>query len=190
MNPLRPLIQTYCGYVMNTYIRAEIDMRFHELKSASPTGRLGRSKPVIALALEAYMAENSTKDGLDERFMKQLTYQIRPFLFAGNDTTSSSIVFTYHLLSSHQASREPDAAKPVPLHTRHNQRDTTPLPTHSHHTVQCPGIVLTDRHNNYYPVDYVSASVQHAAIHSSPQLWPRASEFLPERFLIPKGHEL
>lgn len=55
---------------MNTYIRAESDKRFHELKSTSRTENIGRSKSAITLSLEAYMAENSTKKGLDESFMK------------------------------------------------------------------------------------------------------------------------
>lgn len=160
------------------------------------------------------MAENSTKDGLDESFMKQLTYQIRLLLFAGDDTTSSRIVFTYHLLSSypsalarlraeHTATFGPDPSTAADkLHenpTLLNQCRyifavtkeilcfyPPTAPTRSN----ALGIVLTDRHNNYYPVDYASASVQHAAMHSSPHLWPRATKFFPERFLVQKGHEL
>ena len=38
---------------------------------------------------------------IDRHFADYATYQIRLFLFAGNDTTSSTIVYTFHLLSKH-----------------------------------------------------------------------------------------
>jgi hypothetical protein len=56
-NPLRPIIQKYYGYVMNTYIRKELEKRFSEMRqeksSLRPASRSAKS--VIALALEAYL---------------------------------------------------------------------------------------------------------------------------------------
>ncbi|PWY79144.1 hypothetical protein BO70DRAFT_55300 [Aspergillus heteromorphus CBS 117.55] len=73
-----------------------------------------RAKSVIALALEAYLADHpeakqlNAAPQLDDHFSDYATYQIRLFLFAGNDTTSSTIVYVYHMLSKH-----PDALDQV-----------------------------------------------------------------------------
>jgi hypothetical protein len=67
MHPFRPFVQKYNGYVINTYIRKELDKRYQETKSEGYLGASMKSKPtksVITLALEAYLAQNQSKNTL------------------------------------------------------------------------------------------------------------------------------
>ena len=50
---------------------------------------------------------------------------------------------------------------------------------------------LTDRHGNIYPLDGdIGAEIIHPSVQKNPRIWPRAEEFLPERFLVEPWHEL
>jgi hypothetical protein len=225
MHPLRPFIQQYFGYVMNKLIQKELDQRFVELKEeASKDQGIGSGKghgarSVVTLAIESYMAENMhnnlmQKPKLEENFARYATYQIRLFLFAGNDTTSSTIVYVYHLLSQH-----PEALQR--MRQEHDQVFGTDIGKAAELLVQrpallnqCrftmavikevlrlyppaatmragrPGVSITDRHGNQYPMDYVGATILHPAVHRNPRIWPQPNNFLPERFLVEQGHEL
>lgn len=221
-NPIRPFVQKYYGSVMNRYIQTELKQRFAEMRQEkqNPESNSKKTKSVIALALEAYLADPElSKDIdkteiLDDRFAKYASYQIRLFLFAGNDTTSSSIVYVYHMLSKHpevlQQVREehdrifgsdPSAAAQL-LKTDPTLLNQCPLtlaviketlrlfPPASTTRGGRADSSLSDRHGNLYPIDYVGANVLHPAVHHNPRVWPRVEEFLPERFLVEPGHEL
>lgn len=217
-HPLRPLVQKYYGRVVTKCIRKELDKRFTEMQQEkrSPESKTKRAKSVIALALEAYMADHQKETNkLDDDFAQYATYQIRLFLFAGNDTTSSSIVYVYHMLAKH----------PKALAKIRQEHDTifSPDISAAAHLIktnpallnQCPytlaviketlrlfppasstrqgldNITLTDRHGNAYPLDRtMGAEIIHPAIQKNPRIWPRAEEFVPERWLVNPGHEL
>lgn len=53
-----------------------------------------------------------------------------------------------------------------------------------------PGVTVTDLQGNEQPMDYTAANVLHQALHLNPRVWPRAHDFLPERFLVGPEHEL
>ncbi|PYH90485.1 cytochrome P450 [Aspergillus ellipticus CBS 707.79] len=217
-NPIRPLVQWYYGRVMNKCIRAELERRFSEMQQGGISGSK-RAKSIIALALEAYLGDKNEKitntTNLDAHFAEYVTYQIRLFLFAGNDTTSSSIVYVYHLLSQH-----PDALTGVrqehdqifgndPTVAAQRLRDQPALLNQCAYTMAViketlrlyppagtmrqgrDGLSLTDRHGNTYPLaDDISITILHQPIQQNQRIWPRAKEFLPERWLVEAGHEL
>lgn len=225
MHPLRPLIQGYYGRIMDTLIRNELENRFKELKQRvslnqeiADEKRAG-DRSVVTLAIEAYMAENKHTDlmkspKLEEHFARYASYQIRLFLFAGNDTTSSTIVYVYHLLSLHpevlEAMRKEhhsvfgrDVSKAADLlverpallnqckYTMAVIKETLRLyPPAATMRAGRPGISINDRHGNIYPMDYVGTTILHPAVHRNPRVWPQPDKFLPERFLVEQGHEL
>lgn len=225
MHPLRPLIQWYFGRVMDNLIRKELEKRFREIKeetlhrpSFNNVKRPG-VRSVVTLAIEAYVASNKSTDlihapKLEEHFARYATHQIRLFLFAGNDTTSSTLVFVYHLLSQHPAALTairtehdrvfgPDPSRAAALlvqrpallsectYTLAVIKETLRLyPPAATMRAGRPGVALTDRHGTRYPMDHVGATILHPAVHRNPRVWPRPDEFLPERFLVQQGHEL
>lgn len=92
-NPARPFVQLYNSYQMNTYIGKELDKCYSE-----STQDRTSSRSIIHLALEGYMALQKDKPRpkhLDPSFKRWATVQIRLFLFAGHDSTSSTICCMY-----------------------------------------------------------------------------------------------
>jgi hypothetical protein len=211
---------------MNASIQKELDQRFLELKEKVSenggeiaSGKRSSAKSVVTLAIESYMAENKYSDliqkpRLEEHFARYATYQIRLFLFAGNDTTSSTIIYVYHLLSQHpealQTMRQEhdkvfgtDIEKAAELliqrpallnkctFTTAVIKETLRLyPPAATMRAGRPGISITDRHGNIYPMDHVGATILHPAVQRNPRVWPHPDKFLPERFLVEPVHEL
>ncbi|KAL4917406.1 cytochrome P450 [Aspergillus aurantiobrunneus] len=91
---IRPLVLWYNNRLMNRFIYQEIDRAYRE-QSHRP------SKSVIALALKQYLKEQPNGDtprSLQD-FKRRVAPQLRVFLFAGRDTTSSTLLYTFYLLS-------------------------------------------------------------------------------------------
>lgn len=99
--PIRIPMQRYLTWKMDRYIGKRLDERF-----ATREGR-GKSKAVVDLALEAYLKEvkgATTGDvakvtGIDPEFKRAVISNMKTFVFAGHDTTSSTICYAYYYLS-------------------------------------------------------------------------------------------
>lgn len=227
INPIRPFVQKYHGRLINQSIRKELEKRFLEMKESQEKPQEGskKAKSVIALALEAYLSNptldeklNIARDTskLDEHFAQYTSYQIRLFLFAGSDTTASTISYVYHLLFKHpeilkqvreehdlvfgiDPSRAGELIKsdptllnncPLTLAVIKETLRIFPPASTTRGELEGTSEVLTDRHGNVYPIDYVGGQILHQASHFNPRVWPRADEFLPERWLVDADHEL
>jgi cytochrome P450 len=99
LNIVRWYVHWWNGRHMDRYIGKELDKRYNEYKADSENAR---TKAVIDLVLQAYLPENmaAKPDQLDPDFRSFAIRQIRLFLFAGHDSTSSTICYTLHLLST------------------------------------------------------------------------------------------
>jgi hypothetical protein len=63
-----------------------------------------KAHSVTSLALEGYLKEKTASSipavrDMDQAFVDIVTNQIRLFLFAGNDTTASTVAFAFHMVS-------------------------------------------------------------------------------------------
>ncbi|PVH99414.1 cytochrome P450 [Periconia macrospinosa] len=222
MNPLRPIVQRYHSWRINRYIQRELRKQFLEQISGKPprdAADSGRVKSIASLILESSARSKPskllrTRTGIDHHFINLATNQIRLFLFAGSDTTSSSIIYTYHLLSQHPGVLEKLRAEhtaifgPDPSKAADLLRNSPILLNKCRYTMAViketlrlyspaatmraggDGIVLRDRTNYAYPMEHLSVSIIHRAVHLNPRVWPRPREFLPDRFLVDRGHEL
>lgn len=217
---MRPFVQKYYGHVVRRYIRNEIEQRFRELKaerlSSAPNGR---AHSVISLALEASIPKNNEESTpetakLDDDFAAIVCNQIRLFLFAGNDTTSSTIVFAFHLLSKHpkalaqlrdehdaifgkDISKAADLLKSQPSllnqcrYTLAFIKETLRLyPPAANMRLGQRDIALPALNGQMLPTGGLNIILLHQIIHQNPRVWVRTDEFLPERWLVEPGHEL
>lgn len=217
-NPLRPVVQWYYGRVMNRIIGQRLQELFDQIKSQG-TANVGHAKSVATLALQAYIGE--TKDNkilesakLDRRFAEHTTFQMRLFLFAGNDTTSSTICYVYHCLSKHpevmvRLRQEHDAvfggdSTMVALLIREQPsilnkleytlaviKETLRLyPPAGTTRAGRKDVILNDAEGGQFPTENLSVTIVHELVQRNPRLWQRPNEFLPERWMVESGHEL
>jgi cytochrome P450 len=98
-NIFRPFVQWWNLRQMDTYVGNILEQRF-----ASRNTR-GKKKHVIDLALETYLKENNVDETsrLDPKFKDAALRNIKIFIFAGHDTSSSSICYCHYQLSQHPA---------------------------------------------------------------------------------------
>ncbi|KAI0133682.1 AflN/verA/monooxygenase [Xylariales sp. AK1849] len=217
LNPLkrylaiRPLIQWINGRRINNYISMEIDKRFAErIEDQAQQSGLGRSKTVVALLMDELLQDVTDKDvsRVKETVKKTMTPQLRAFLFAGLETTSSTLLYCYYLLSAnpealarvlgeHDEVFGPDAAKAHDL-IRQDPQCLNHLPYTTAVIKEVlrifppaapmrrgrPGAEIIDDEGRRYPTEGCNVWTTTMAIHNDPQWWVDAEAFRPERWLV------
>jgi cytochrome P450 len=108
-HPLRSLMRRWNARQMVQYVSRELDNRFVHNRRNNDLMNNARSKTIIDLALENHLADQARNrgegEGMDATFKNAAICQIRTFLFAGHDTSSSTLCYCYHLLSLHPHAR-------------------------------------------------------------------------------------
>ena len=178
-----------------------------------------RNKSIIDLALTAYLKEKDNKnpsEAIDPLFKRIAIDQMKLFLFSGHDTTSSTICYVLYLLSIHpdvlsrlrgelddvfgldsaqtatRISNDPFLLNKLPYTTAVIKESMRLFPAASTTRRGEPSFTILDPRNGLrYPADpsMLIWLVSHACQHD-PAFWPRADEFLPERWLAHEGEEM
>jgi len=210
---IRPIVRWYNDRLMDRYIESEIDKSYARTKA---TGEKP-SKSVLALALQDYI-QNSTSntDTIHPAFKEALKANMRLFLFAGHDTTSSTLIFCYHHLSKHPSAlakmksehdqvfgkfesadqlRETILSRPQLLnslpYTMAVIKETLRLnPPSSVIRKGKAGVYITDDEGTRYPTEGCNVFALNPALHRNPKYWPEPESFLPERWLASPGDSL
>lgn len=103
---------------MDKYILPEVNARITNWKGQDSSDRdIKGANSVIDLALKAYLKNDKVDEsvyGSDKAFIDTSVNQIKLFLFSGHDTTSSTICYIFHVLSTY-----PDVFSH--LRTKHDQ---------------------------------------------------------------------
>ncbi|PGH13918.1 hypothetical protein AJ79_03333 [Helicocarpus griseus UAMH5409] len=207
VNIVRPFVQQYNTWRMNSYLDPLLKSRYETLQ------RRPNNKNVTDLMMDAYAKEKSDANNtcptkMDPDFSEFVRSQVKLFLQAGHDTTAASIVYTFYLLSKNPGSmcrlREeldsifgPDATATCDL-----------LKENAHLLGQCkyllavtkealrlyppsstvrfgpPGSYLVDPNGKRLPTENCLIVGCHQGLHRNPRFWPRADEFVPERWLV------
>ena len=211
-NPARPLVQWYNAYVMDRFLDKELDKHFEPTPGNTPDVKARRSKrSIIGLSAESYIKERTlgrTDEAMDKAFREFTKTQIRTFLFAGHDTTSSSMCYAYYLLSEnpstlsklraeHNAifgedynqagsllSEKPHLINMVPYTTAVIKEALRMFPPSSSIREGSPDCSIVGADGTRYPTDGTLVWVMHQALHRNPNYWVRPDEFLPERWLV------
>lgn len=209
-HPLRPIIQWYNGREMNKYIIKELDNRLEAFQSRDKNAEFKPSKSMIDLALENYITNDSNGPvrKMDNALKTTISRQIRLFLFAGHDSTSSTLCYCFYLLSLH-----PDCMARV--REEHDAIFGPNLTTVSATIVQNPHLLnqipythavikevlrlfpvastvregasdvdIVDAQGRRYPTRGTFVWIFHHALHRNPTCWHRPDDFLPERWLV------
>ena len=200
-------------------VDARFEMHRNASTSESRLTAIARSKSVMDLALNAYLKQNpdiNSSGGIDPLFKEIAINQMKLFLFSGHDTTSSTVCYIFYLLSVHpnvlnrvrvehnkvlgpdpslaanQICEAPYLLNQLPYTTAALKESMRLFPAASTTRRGEPSFTITDPRNGlHYPADpdMLIWLVSHAC-HRDPAFWPRASEFLPERWLAKEGEEL
>ncbi|KAI9672983.1 MAG: hypothetical protein M1817_003147 [Caeruleum heppii] len=106
-NPIRMIVTRVLARRMDAYLGRVIDARIAAHDPSSGTTQT-RRKPAIDLAIDEYLDQQQTKPSSSsstpftaQTFKREAIDNMKTFIFAGHDTTSSSICYVYHLLSRH-----------------------------------------------------------------------------------------
>ncbi|OAX82916.1 hypothetical protein ACJ72_02723 [Emergomyces africanus] len=212
LNFLRNFMHWKNGRQMDQYIGAELDKRYREYR-ADPDGT--DSNSVMDLVLQAYMDKSSPPpEKLDANFRTFAIRQIRLFVFAGHDSTSTVICYCFHLLhknpealarlrAEHDKVLGPNPAAAAAV-IKENPRVLNSLqytlavikeamrlfPPAGTTRAGKPGVNVTDDAGNICPTDNTILWILHLEMQVSEKYWMKPDAFLPERWLVSSDHEL
>ena len=199
-------------------VDARFEMYRNASMSEKESSPIARNKSVIDLALNGYLKGNpntSSSGRIDPIFKEIAINQMKLFLFSGHDTSSSTVCYIFYLLfvypdvlsrlraehdnvlgldpsqAATRISEEPYLLNQLPYTTAAIKESMRLFPAAS--TTRCgePSFVITDPRNGlHYPADpsMLVWLVSHAC-QRDPAFWPRANEFLPERWLAKEGEK-
>lgn len=180
--------------------------------AADGSGEAG-GKTVLDLAIRGLGEEKLS--GTEDEIMSFVVSQLKLFLFGGYDTSSGTICWCLHTLMKHPAAlarvrAEHDAVLGAdPRAAEQKLRESPHLLNRMPYTTACikestrlysgfcvarngtadfgfsvPGSAAPWPTEGFTVYDGINAGQRWGAV------WPRAGEFLPERFLVGPGHEL
>lgn len=104
-NPYARYMRWNSARRMDAYIGKIVDERYSMRATDTETSR--RRKPALDLAVDEYAQQQRELgigprgDGVDKMFKQIATDQMKTFIFAGHDTSSSTISYVYYLLNLH-----------------------------------------------------------------------------------------
>jgi hypothetical protein len=220
LTPWRHFNFWYYNRVMNNYLSPHIEKAFFEAaKGETPEG----PKTVNFLAAKAYLKDQEEANGGRQavtaadgrKFAKIASSHLKMFLFAGHETTASTLCFVYNMLynrpealakirAEHDAVLGSDLSRTAQV-LADNPQLLNSLPYTSavlKETLRLfpAGGTARDGQPNFflrhpktgkqYPTEGWFLFGNSVSFQRSPEFWPRASEFLPERWLAKEGEEL
>lgn len=211
INPLRPFVQWYNTRRMDRYIYKELETRY----SVRQGGSWGKS--IVDLALKAYVNENlmgKISKGMDSTFKELAVNQVKLFIFAGHDTTASTMCYLYLLLSRNPAALVQVRAEHDVVFGPHLAEADSLITSKPHLLNRLPytlaviketlrlfpaatvprvgqrDFLLTNSEGRQYSTEGCMVVGIHHALHRNPRWWPHPDEFLPERWLVEPDHPL
>ena len=217
-NPFRPLFHWYYSRLMDRYMGRELEHRFTIHKDTGEIGGAngGRSKTILDLALDKYLEDHpgsNASRSMDANFKSFAISQMKVFILAGHDTTSSTLCYIFHLLSGDPLSLRRVRTEHDAVFGTNQSLTNAAIFEHPHKLNQLPftiavikeamrlfpagsstrsgepGFFLVEN-GRQYPTDGCIVWSLHQAIHREPLYWPQPDTFLPERWLVPNGDPL
>jgi hypothetical protein len=213
VNPFRLLKMWNNNRIIKNFLYPHIErsMAKHSSLTKGP-------QTITDLAIKSYMTEahsSSSSSAVDPHFMDLAIQNLKIFIFAGHDTTASTMSFAYHLLHTNPTAlatlrAEHDAVLGLDPTTASATITASPqllnqLPYTSaviKETLRLfPPVGTVRRGSSSFYLTHPDTGVRYAtdgfmlfgcsmAEHRLDAFWPRASEFVPERWLAREGDAL
>lgn len=211
---IRPLVQRYNSYRMNQYLDVEIDKRLEErslAKSASSP-----SKSIISLAMDKALSNPGSTEISEKAFKEVVKPQLRMFLYAGHDTTSSTLLYCYLLLSRNSEAlakvraehdkvfgsdssaenccrliaSNPSLLNEIPYTSAVTKEVLRIFPPAGSMRQGRQDLILTDEEGRQFPTDGCQIWTLSLWMHHRSEVFTRPEEFIPERWLANPGDPL
>ena len=209
LNFARTIVEWYNGRVMDRYIEKEVEKRFKEYQQDKSKSE-GKCESIIDLALQDYMADPSRigKNTLNLEFKTFAKRNMRLLLFAGHDSTGSTISYCYYNLSKNPGalariraehnsvlgtdlskagpavSADPHLLNKIPYTNAVIKETLRLFPPASSIRQGLEGVDLVDEEGNHYPTANCMVHILHLTMQRDPRYFVRPNEFLPERWLV------
>ncbi|KAI0014744.1 cytochrome P450 [Xylariomycetidae sp. FL0641] len=209
----RPLVQKYNSHRMDTYLDSQIDQRFDEAYASPDTSSHQLRKPsrsIISLAMSDYMGDVKEADLSSRNTFKALVKpHLRMFLYAGHDTTSSTLLYCYLLLSQHPEAmarlrsehdhvfgsnattaycsdtiaKDPTLLNHIPYTAAVIKEVLRLFPPAGSLRAGRSGLVLVDEEGRQYPTENCNIWTLTLLMHRHPNAFVKPEEFIPDRWL-------
>ena len=216
LNPIRLLVIANYNRMINKYMVPQLEQRYTDYMSF-PIEK--RSNSIFTLMLAAHNTNlpsplsNPSAPQIEKAFRDIVLYQIRMLLVAGHDTTTSILVYAYHILHKNPSAlkkmREehtrifgPDLSRTSALlHEKPALINNLPytlgviketmrmFPPGGAYRAGSPEVHLLDKNGTQYPTAGCHVSIAYHTLHYSPNVYSNPELFQPERW-IDKGVEL
>jgi hypothetical protein len=213
VNPFRPLLMWNNNRRIKNFLHPFIEQSI--LQISAPTKG---PKTITDLAVKSYLTElqgGSQSSRLDANLIDQVIQNLKIFILAGQDTTASTLSFIYHLLhenplalaairAEHDTVLSPDPSTAAAIITASPQLlnqlpYTSAVIKETLRRFPPVGTIRRGSSSFYithpetgcrYPTDGFMVFGCSMAEHRLEAFWPRADEFLPERWLAHEGEAL
>lgn len=203
-HPFRWLVHRYCSHQINTYINADIDRHIANFRDDANT----TSKSIIGLAMQTYLAEDTSRTSIDDTFRVFALSQVKQFLFSGHDTTSSTMCYIFYVLSKYPETKQqvqdehnkflgstleskssrlkekPHLLNQLPYTTAVLKETMRLYPVASSLRGGEPGFCIRDPEGRLLPTDGFLVWAVSQPLHRDPNYWPQPETFIPERWLV------
>lgn len=218
MNPLRLVGLWYNERQMHNFIGPEIDRQYAEIIEGT---HIPSSKSIVSYALEEYAATarregKAVPEKLDSAFRATLVAQTVILLIAGQDPTSTPLIFCMHLLYKHKEAlarlrkehddvfgtdasplnisqiieQDPSLLNSLPFTLAVFKETLRLYPPLSIVRAGQPGLTITDDDGNVFSTEGCKVWVLHSGIQRNPKYFVDPDDFRPERWLAEPGDAL
>lgn len=174
-------------------------------------------RTIMQLALQSYVksADYSARQNIPPAFLEKVVNHIKTFLFAGHDTTASTLAYCYYMLSKHPEYAERVCAEHDDVLGRDPDEAPARIAADASLLNQMPYTVAfvkevlrlfpvagTNREGvkdffvtvpetgERFPAEGFMLFSTPTSCHRNPAFWPDPNVFNPERFTVPEGHPL